>query len=269
MKFASIESSETLIRRREGKVEWLMFNRPAARNALTHEMESRLTAIFREINEDDGVRAVVLTGVAGSKPAFMAGADMGDLKDAATPESSMQMEAASEEMMTALEQVRAPTIAAMAGACVGVGALLAAACDVRIAAPSLRFGFPIARTVGNCLSTKNYARLVSVLGPARTKDLIFDPTLLSAPQAAAMGLVREVVLDEDQLTARAQEIAERLAELAPLTLWATKDSLRRMRDEALPADVDRDLLLGCYLSADYQEGIAAFLAKRPPLFTGR
>ena len=113
MKFASIESSETLIRRREGKVEWLMFNRPAARNALTHEMESRLTAIFREINEDDGVRAVVLTGGAGSKPAFMAGADMGDLKDAATPENSMQMEAASEEMMTALEQVRAPTIAAI------------------------------------------------------------------------------------------------------------------------------------------------------------
>lgn len=259
---------EEIVRRRQGAVEWIVFNRPRRRNALTHAMEARLTAIFQEINRDASVRAVVLTGAAGDKPAFMAGADMGDLQAAATPESSMHMEETSEQMLSALEQVRAPTIAAMAGACVGVGALIASACDVRIASASLRFGFPIARTVGNCLSLKNYARLAFVIGPAHTKDLVFDPSLLDGKAAAALGFVKECLPTDAALIERAQSIAENLALLAPRTLWATKESLRRLRDASVPAASDKDLLLSCYLSRDYQEATEAFLARRAPVFTG-
>jgi len=260
---------EEIARRRVGAVEWIVFNRPKSRNALTHAMEAQLTAVFRELNDDPAVRAVVLTGAPGSKAAFMAGADMGDLQDAADVESAMRMEETSEAMLTALEQVRAPVIAAMAGACVGVGALIASACDVRLAASSLKFGFPIARTVGNALSLKNYARLSAILGPAQTKDLVFDPALLDGQRAVTVGLARECLPTEGALLERAQSLADALAMLAPLTLWATKESLRRLRDVSLPTAEQTDLLLACYLSHDYQEAISAFMAKRSPNFTGR
>ncbi|RYX92337.1 MAG: enoyl-CoA hydratase [Comamonadaceae bacterium] len=263
-----LPADQPLVRKRQGAVEWIIFNRPASRNALTHEMETSLTRIFRELGNDKSVRALVMTGAPGNKPAFIAGQDMGDLENAASPEASMDLEATSETMMEALEALRIPTISAMAGACVGAGALIAAACDVRIAAPSLRFGFPIARTVGVCLSLRNYARLSALIGPARTKDLVFDATLLNAEASLAAGAVKEVVATEGELLPRAQAIGEHLASLAPLTLWSTKESLRRLRDASLPAGEQQDLLLGCYLSSDYQEGIAAFTAKRPPVFTG-
>ncbi|RYY72399.1 MAG: enoyl-CoA hydratase, partial [Comamonadaceae bacterium] len=163
----NLPADQAIVRRRVGATEWIVFNRPTSRNALTHDMESTLTAAFESLSQDPGVRAVVLTGAPGSKPAFVAGQDMGDLGGAASVDSSMALEASSEAMLSALERLRAPTVCAMAGACVGVGALMAAACDIRIAAPSLRFGFPIARTVGNCLSIVNYARLVDLIGPAR------------------------------------------------------------------------------------------------------
>lgn len=259
---------EEIVRRRQGAVEWIIFNRPKASNAITHSMEARLTTIFRELNSDNAVRAVVLTGASGTKPAFMAGADMGDLQAAATVESSMHMEETSEDMLTALEQVRAPVIAAMAGACVGQGALIASVCDVRLAAASLKFGFPIARTVGNSLSLKNYARLAALIGIARTKDLVFDPRLFDGEHAKAVGLAKECLPTEAALLDRAQAVGETLAALAPLTLWATKESLRRLRDAALPQEAQNDLLLSCYLSSDYQEATAAFMAKREPVFTG-
>lgn len=264
-----LPADEEIVRRRQGVVEWIIFNRPKARNAITHSMEARLTAIFRELNSDATVRAVVLTGACGAKPAFMAGADMGDLQAAGTVEASMHMEETSEDMLAALEQVRAPVIAAMAGACVGQGALIASACDVRLAAASLRFGFPIARTVGNSLSLKNYARLAALIGMARTKDLVFDPGLFDGDRAKDIGLAKECLPTQAALLERAQALGEALAALAPLTLWATKESLRRLRDAALPQEAQNDLLLSCYLSSDYQEGTAAFMAKRTPVFTGR
>jgi enoyl-CoA hydratase len=264
----NLPADQAIVRKRVGSTEWIIFNRPASRNALTHDMETALTGIFQALEQDRTVRCVVLTGAPGNKPAFVAGQDMGDLGLAVSLEASMALEASSEAMLSALERLRIPTLCAMAGACVGVGALMAAACDIRIAAPSLRFGFPIARTVGNCLSITNYARLVDLIGPARTKAMVFDATLLDADAALAAGALREVVAREEELTGRAQAIADQLAGLAPLTLWATKEALRRLRDTALPADGDRDLLLACYLSRDYQEGIAAFTQKRAPVFVG-
>lgn len=107
-----------------------------------------------------------------------------------------------------------------------------------------------------------------LLGTARTREMIFSARLLGAADLAAAGAVRTVVAGEEELTAHGQQVAEELAALAPLTLWATREGLRRLRDHDLPRDIDGDLLRRCYLSADYQEGIAAFLEKRPPVWSG-
>lgn len=257
-----------ILTERRGAVQWVIFNRPKARNAITPWMEDRLIDICREVDADPEVKALVLTGAAGDKPAFMAGADLSCLQSVKAPEDYAILEERAEAATMALEAVRVPTVAALSGACVGEGALLAACCDVRIATPSVRFGLPIARTVGNCLSIKNLARLAAILGTARTREMIFGARLLGAEELAGSGAIRATVPEED-LAGHAQAVAEELAGLAPLTLWATREALRRWRDHGLPAAGDDDLLRLCYLSADYQEGIAAFLEKRRPAWTGR
>lgn len=261
-------TSDEILRQRRGPVEWVIFNRPQRLNAMTHGMEDLLIDICRDVNRDKTVRAVVFTGSAGSKPAFMAGQDVSDLKEVASAEAAMAMELRGEEVCVAVENVRVPTIAAISGACVGAGALLAASCDVRIADPSMRFGFPIARTVGNCLTVKNLARLTMIMGAPATKELIFSARLLSAEEFDATGALREIVRDAGALLTRAQEIGERFVELAPLTLWGTKEGMRRLRDAMLPSIADVDIVRACYLSQDYHEGTAAFLEKRKPSWTG-
>ncbi|CAO3431281.1 enoyl-CoA hydratase [Azospirillum doebereinerae] len=257
-----------ILTERRGAVQWVIFNRPHARNAMTPWMEDRLIEICRAVDNDPMVKALALTGATGDKPAFMAGADLSCLQAVSSPEDFTILETRAEAAAMALESVRVPTLAVLSGACVGEGALLSACCDVRIASPSVRFGFPIARTVGNCLSVKNLARLSAVLGTARTKEMIFSARLLTADELAMAGALRMVVATEEGLLAQGQALAEELAALAPLTLWATREALLRLRDNGLPPDIDKDLLRRCYLSADYQEGISAFLEKRRPFWTG-
>ncbi|MBP2227827.1 enoyl-CoA hydratase/carnithine racemase [Azospirillum agricola] len=266
---ASPGAPPEILTERRGAVQWVIFNRPHARNAITPWMEDRLIEICRAVNSDPGIKALALTGATGDKPAFMAGADLSCLQAVASPEDFTILEIRAEAAAMALEAVRVPTVAVLSGACVGEGALLASCCDVRIASPSVRFGFPIARTVGNCLSVRNLARLSAVLGTARTKEMIFSARLLTADELAAAGALRNVTAGEEELTAHGQSVAEELAALAPLTLWATREGLRRLRDQGLPPDIDADLLRRCYLSADYQEGIAAFFEKRRPAWSGR
>jgi enoyl-CoA hydratase/carnithine racemase len=159
-----------------------------------------------------------------------------------------------------------PTIAAIGGACTGGGAGIATACDLRIAAANARFGYPIARTLGNCLSMANLARLAALIGPGRVTELIFTARLLDAEEARAMGLVSEVLPDAAALAARAGELARLVAGHAPLTLRASKEALRRLRAQNLPPD--EDLIRLCYTSEDFREGMQAFLAKRAPAWRG-
>lgn len=243
------------------------FNRPQARNAMLFSMYERLAEICAGIEADRSVRALVLTG-AGDK-AFAAGTDISQFRAFETAEDALAYEARIDRVLGALERLRVPTIAAMAGACTGGGAAMAACCDLRIAAATLRFGFPIARTLGNCLSVSNYARLAALIGPARVKDMVFTARLIEAEEARAIGLVSEVLPDAAALAARAEDLARLVAAHAPLTLQATKEALRRIRDRsAPPGDADHDLLLMCYMSADFREGMEAFLGKRPPAWRG-
>lgn len=263
------DGSSPILCAREGSVQWIVFNRPSSLNAMTHEMEETLLALFADLAGASDVGAVVFTGATGTRPSFMAGSDFGDLKESAGLEASLALEAHAEAVVAALETLPRPTVAAIAGPCIGAGAIFAAACDVRIASPSARFGFPIARTVGNCLTVRNLARLADLVGPGRTKDMIFSARLWPAGEMLESGLVREVVAQEDDLLPRAGAVAAELAGFAPLTLAATKEALRRMREATVAAIDDGDLIGRCYGSADYTEGVTAFLEKRRPVWSGR
>lgn len=169
------KESELLIDRR-GAVMWITFNRPEARNAMTWNMYDRLKSACASINDDSTVRAVVLTG--GGGKAFVAGTDIGQFRSFRTEQDALDYEAQGNAVMSALESVRVPTLASIAGPCTGAGAAIAACCDLRIGSPSARYGIPIARTLGNCLSMPNYARAVALLGIPRLKDLIMRARLM-------------------------------------------------------------------------------------------
>lgn len=260
-------ADEILTEQHDG-VLTVTFNRPHALNAMTNAMEDRLIAIFDAVNTDDSVKALVLTGAPGSRPSFMAGQDFSCLQGVEGRDGFLKLEQRGEEVIAALEAVRLPTLAAIAGVCAGGGAILAAACDVRIASASARVGCPIAKTAGNCLSYKCYTRLADMLGIARAKELIFNPRLINAESLLACGAIREFVQDDAQLMPRAQEIATELAALAPLTLFATKRAFLLMRDQAIPKTGEEDMFASCYLSEDFREGVSAFLEKRKPAWRG-
>lgn len=259
------DTADELIVERRGEIVWITFNRPQARNALTWNMYDRLEAACHEVNSDRTVRAVVLTG---SRGAFVAGTDIGQFRAFKTEQDALDYEARGNVIMSTLESVRVPVIAAIAGPCTGAGAAIAACCDLRIGSPSARYGFPIARTLGNCLSMANYTRVAALVGFARLKDVIMRARLMDAGEMLACGLLSEVTPDEESLLTRAQSLAEEVASLAPLTLWATKEALRRVRDSLMPGDADSDLIITCYTSHDFKEGVEAFLAKRKPHWTG-
>jgi len=253
--------TEDLLYHTEGGIGRVTLNRPQARNALTFAMYDRLAQIAADPGD---VRAIIVTG-AGEK-AFAAGTDINQFRDFTGPEDAIGYEAMIDRTIGALERCPVPTIAAIAGACTGGGAAIAAGCDIRIAAANARFGFPIARTLGNCLSMANLARLSALIGPARVIEMIFTARLLSAEEALSAGLVSQVLPDLAALNERAGELATVLAGHAPLTMRATKEALRRLRDSLPP---DEDLIRMCYTSQDFREGMDAFLTKRTPVWQGR
>jgi enoyl-CoA hydratase/carnithine racemase len=256
--------NDTLFERR-GAVAWLTFNRPQARNAMTYAMYERIAAVCDEVEADDAVRVLVLTG-AGDR-AFVAGTDINQFRQLTTPQDARDYEKRLDRVITRLESVARPTIAMIRGYAVGGGASIALACDLRLCSPDARFGVPIARTLGNCLSMNTVYRLVDLLGPARMKEMIFTARMIEAPEAHAAGLVNEVVPAE-QLAERTQALAEQIAANAPLTIRVTKEAVRRVLTARRVAEGD-DLIQTAYMSQDFAEGVAAFLEKRPPRWQGK
>ena len=258
--------AEDLVFERQDAIGRITFNRPQARNAFTFAMYERLAAICEEINDDHAIKVLVLRG-AGDK-AFAAGTDINQFRDFKSPQDAIDYENRIDRVLTTLEQCRVPTIAAINGFCTGGGAGIAAACDLRIGTQSAKIGFPIARTLGNCLSMSNVSRLTALIGAARVKDLIFTARLVDATEAASVGLLGEVVEDLAALDRRADEVARLLASHAPLTLNATKQAVARLQRRLTP-DEGEDLILMCYTSQDFREGLDAFLTKRAPQWRGQ
>jgi enoyl-CoA hydratase/carnithine racemase len=261
-----IRSDDEVVYTVEGEVGIVAFNRPAAHNALTFAMYERLGEICAGIAGTGPVKALIVTGTGGR--AFGAGTDISQFRDFAGAEDGLAYEARMEAMFDRLERCPVPTIAAIPGVCTGGAAVIAAACDVRLATRNLKFGFPIAHTLANCLSAANIARVALLTGVGRAMDMLMTTRLMEADEALAIGLVRELADTPEALMARAQALARQMAAQAPLTMRAGKEVARRMR-ERLAAVEDKDLIALCYGSADFREGLDAFLAKREPRFTGK
>ncbi|WP_369135127.1 enoyl-CoA hydratase/isomerase family protein [Modestobacter sp. I12A-02662] len=248
----------------DGAVLHVLFNRPEARNAMTFAMYEGLVEACDRADGDDSVRVMVLRGAGGR--AFVAGTDISQFQEFTSGEDGIAYEERITRVVNRLEDVGVPTIAAVEGACVGGGLAIAAACHLRIATVSSRFGVPIARTLGNCLSMNSYSLLVHHLGPARTLDMLLRARLLSAEDAAGAGFVSQVVPD-GELQPALTALVEVLLSHAPLSMKATGQAVARLRRANLP-DGD-DLVREVFGSADFRAGVAAFVAREQVSWTGR
>jgi enoyl-CoA hydratase/carnithine racemase len=237
---------------RRGPAAWVTFNRPDAHNAMTFSMYEELHACCERADADGEVRVLVLRGAGGR--AFVAGTDIRQFLEFSSGEDGLEYEATIDRIVGRLETVRVPTIALVDGFAMGSGLALSAACDLRICTTAAVFGLPIAQTVGNCLSMENYARLAALLGEARVKDIVFTARRVGAEEALAIGLATEVVEDAE---ARVEELCALLASHAAMTLWATKEALRRLR----PVPDGDDLVREVYGSAEFRARVEAFLRR--------
>ncbi|HWI83930.1 MAG TPA: enoyl-CoA hydratase/isomerase family protein [Ramlibacter sp.] len=247
----------------DGPVASIVFDRPAARNAMTWSMYQELAAICERLPNEPGVRVACLRGAGGE--AFVAGTDIEQFKsfDGAR---GVEYERGIDAGMARLQALPLPTVAVIEGWCVGGGLAIATACDIRIGSTTARLGVPIAKTLGNCLSGSNIAHLVAAFGRPRVQRMLIGAEILRAEEALACGYLAEVVAPEAVDNA-ADSLCQRLATLAPVTQEVSKEALRRLLTLNLP-DV-HDLILRTYDSADFHEGVAAFTQKRPPVWRGR
>jgi enoyl-CoA hydratase/carnithine racemase len=257
--------SEPVRVERDGRVVFLTIDRPEARNAMTFEMYERLHEVCEEVDGDAQARVLVVSG-AGDR-AFVSGTDIRQFLTFRTREDALQYEERITRVLGRLHAMRKPTIAMVQGDAVGGGLFMALACDLRLAAAHARFGAPVARTLGNCVAPLAFSLLAASIGPVRARNLLLTARLMDAGEASAVGLVDEVH-PPDRLAGRVRELAQHLSELAPLTLAAVKEATRRATTPAAVRDAE-DLILSCYLSQDFQEGVRAFLDKRKAQWQGR
>ena len=248
---------------RRDAIAYITFDRQSARNAMTWAMYEQLGTFLDWLEANEDIRVVVLRGAGGN---FVAGTDIAQFQHFATGDDGVAYERRLDALIARLESTRAATIAVVEGYAVGGGLAMAAACDVRICTPDARFGVPIARTVGNCLSMANTARLVVHLGASRTKAMLMTAGLLSANEALQSGFVTAIV-EPRRLEKQVDELAAGIASLAPVTLQVSREAIRRIV-ASLSATGD-DLVRRAYESLDFQEGVSAFLEKRTPRWEGR
>jgi enoyl-CoA hydratase/carnithine racemase len=251
----------------DGPIATLTFNRPEARNAMTWEMYESLVAACDRVDADEAIRVLVCRGAGGK--AFVAGTDIAQFQNFKNREDGLKYEERLDHVLDRLERVTKPTIAQVQGVAAGGGCAIALTCDLRVATPEASFGIPIARTLGNCLSGASYSRLVDALGPGVAKDMLFTGRLIGGIEAHALGIVNRLVSGVD-IESTVRGVAAEIAANAPLTLRATKEMIRRvLAKRRLAAGADADMVELCYTSADFREGVTAFLAKRKPSWTGQ
>ncbi|MDA0996701.1 MAG: enoyl-CoA hydratase-related protein [Proteobacteria bacterium] len=260
-------STDPVLVEREGAIATVVLNNPAKRNALGLAAWQRLIEIMAELDVDDTLRCVIVTG-SGDK-AFAAGADISEFpRLRATADQGYEYGKATELALTALRTLKHPTIAMIQGACTGGGLEIAACCDLRIAAADARFGVPISK-LGHAFAAPEMKPLLDLVGKALTLELLLEGRILDAEEALRRGLVNRVVAVGD-LAREVAETSQRIAAGAPLSLRVTKATLNRLMDDPTPVS-EAEVRAGytpCD-SLDYREGYTAFLEKRPPVFKGK
>ncbi|MPZ86556.1 MAG: enoyl-CoA hydratase [Nitriliruptorales bacterium] len=244
---------------RDGYVATVTFDRQHARNALTWAMYDQFHDHLEKVDNDADVRVVVLRGA--GEDAFVAGTDIRQFQAFGGGEDGIAYNRRMDRVLARLEAVSAPTIAVGVGYVVGGGLAIASTCDLRICSEGSRFGIPVARTLGNLPTMSNLTRLAVLVGPARLKEMLLTARLWNADEALAAGLVHEVH-PREALDARVEELCEILGHRAPITIRTVKEAMRRIVDGLVP-DGD-DLTREVYGSADFREGMTAFVEKREP-----
>ena len=241
-------------------------NRPKALNALNKDVLEELATAFSELESNEDVACVILTG-SGSK-AFVAGADIAEMQalDAVSAEHFAKLGHA---LLNTIEKFPKPVIAAVNGFALGGGCELAMACDIRIAAENARFGQPEVN-LGVIPGFGGTLRLARLVGKGRAKELIFTGDMIDAQEAYRIGLANKVATAEELLT-KARSMATKIASKGPVAVRFAKESV----DNGLEMDLDRagrfeaGLFGLCFATADQKEGMQAFLEKRPAKFTGQ
>jgi enoyl-CoA hydratase/carnithine racemase len=247
----------------DGAIARVTFDRPAARNAMTWAMYEQLGAICDELRGRDDIRCAVFRGAGGE--AFVAGTDIEQFAAFKSGDDGVAYEARIDEGIAKIESLPMPTLAVVEGWCVGGGLAIATACDIRIGTATAKFGVPIARTLGNCLSITNVARLVAAWGKPRVQRMLVAAEIIDAAEAHACGYLAEIAgANVDEAAAGR---ARKLAALAPVTQAVSKEALRRLLVHELPDA--QDLIRRAYASEDFHEGVTAFGQKRSPQWRGR
>lgn len=246
-----------------GAIADILIDRPEARNAMTWDMYEELGRICDSLAGNSAVRVARIRGAGGE--AFVAGTDIEQFRSFQSGEDGIAYESVIDERIGQIESLPMPTVAVIDGWAIGGGLAISAACDFRIATPKSSFGLPIARTLGNCLSMRNTARVVAAFGVARAKRMLMLADLITAAEAAEIGFVTEIA-EAEILESRATELCERLAKLAPVTQRVSKEAIRRVVDMTVPEG--DDLIRACYGSRDFRIGVQSFLDKKRPEWTG-
>jgi enoyl-CoA hydratase/carnithine racemase len=257
-------SEDLLVERRDHVVD-ITFNRPHRRNAFTTAMYAGLRQLWSDLREDREVRVVVLRGAGGQ--AFAAG---NEISDFLATEDAVAYETWIREMLDGLFELPQVTIAAIDGVCVGGGLAVATNCDLRVATASSRFGYPIARTLGNALSSPVLYRCAAVFGESLTREMLLASRLVAADRAYAAGALLASVPDRDALDAEVTALVDGIVQASPVTLAVTKHQLqtRARLTESAPAE-EEQMLREVYGGPDFAEGVRAFLAKEKPAFGSR
>ena len=236
----------------------ITFDHVNARNAMTWSMYDELSHICKQLQGTLGIRAAVLRGAGGK--AFVSGTAIDQFTEFKDGQAGVDYEKHVDAHIKALEELPFPTIAILEGLAMGGGLLFATACDFRIAVTGTKLGCPIARTVSNCLSADNLARLITEFGTQKVKRMLLLAETPRAEELSDTDFFYEICSAE-KLDQVCEQLINTIRALSPTTLKVTKLAMRSAYQSLLPnAD---DLIRECYGSENFREGVAAFLAKRP------
>jgi enoyl-CoA hydratase len=261
-------SQSSLLILREPPLAYLIINRPASRNAVNTEIWRSLAAAAKALAQDKEVRVLIISG-AGDK-AFISGADVAEFPALrANAALTADYDRLANTALQALLDAPQPVIAMIQGVCFGGGVLLALTCDLRFAGEDATFAIPAGKLGLAYPFEMGVQRLVEIVGPAHAADLLYSGRAFDAKEALAIGLVNRL-LPGAELEPFTRDYALQMAESAPLSLAAHKIEIQQAlsRDSAKDLARAEEAVRRCLNSADYQEGIAAFLEKRKPRFTG-